>query len=69
MSPQRTPYAVWCSGSANPPASIPCTNGIIFLTTEEYRKQMRDPDAKWKCPICGSNAIWDDENYEQAMEV
>lgn len=40
------------------------THKEVVLTKEEYISQMKQPDEFWKCPICGSNAIWSDENYE-----
>lgn len=63
MSPTPTPYAVWCTGSANPPEYYPCSSGLIYITPQDYERQMADADAKWKCPICGSDAVWDDDNY------
>ncbi len=65
MSPKPTRYAVWCTGSANPPDSQPCSDELIYLTPYEYKRQMQNANESWKCPRCGSRAIWDDENYER----
>lgn len=59
FSVERTPYAVHCKSKC----------GLIYLTTDEYNKQMYMPDAKWMCPKCGSDAEWDDDNYEDFFEA
>ncbi len=48
-----TPWAIICR-----------IHDQVFLTRGEYERQMDDPNALWKCPICGRSAIWDDTNYE-----
>lgn len=63
-----TPYAVrcWrCSYTEGQPVEL------IFLTAEEYNRQMSNPDCIWQCPRCGEPASWDDDNYEasQIQEV
>lgn len=50
---KRTPYAVNCF-----------VDGLVYLTQKEYDWQMDQPDDKWKCPICGRVAEWNDANYE-----
>ena len=50
---KQTPWAVVCR-----------EHGQVFLTDKEYDAQMDDPDALWKCPLCGRQAEWDDDNYE-----
>ena len=54
---QETPWAVTCD-----------EHGLVFLTQEEYSKQMKVPSKTWRCPICREEAIWDDENYEKHLE-
>ena len=41
----------------------------IFLTHEEYIRQLEAPDSKWVCPYCNRLAEFDDANYEKAMEA
>ena len=42
-----------------------CPNcGPQVLGYGRYRDQLGNPDAGWYCPICGENAIFDDETYE-----
>ncbi len=52
MKLKQTPWAVIC-----------VEHGQVFLTAEEYNKQMDDADSFWKCP-CGRFAEWDNDNYE-----
>lgn len=58
----RTPYAVVCTDS-DPELS----HGLVYLTQEEYNRQLSATDSLWKCPICRCSAQWDDENYEQML--
>jgi hypothetical protein len=53
MKRKQTPWAVICREHRQ-----------VFLTDAEYDAQMDNPDAVWKCPLCGHNAEWDDDNYE-----
>lgn len=39
-------------------------HGKQGLTREDYFKQMSNPDARWKCPVCHDEAEWDDSRYE-----
>jgi hypothetical protein len=60
------PYAVICDGEF--------CNGAqgkrrVFLTKEQYDKQMMRPDSTWRCPHCGEEAIWDDDNYEKYLDT
>lgn len=55
-----TPYAVYCLAG--------CRVGLIYLTYEEYIRQMERPDDLWRCPICRGEAEWSDTNYELMME-
>lgn len=51
------------------PWAVSCFNcGQVFLTRAEYLAQMSNPDALWKCTICGEHACFDDDNYEACME-
>lgn len=38
--------------------------GQVFLTAEEYERQMANANQTWRCPRCGQEADWDDANYE-----
>jgi hypothetical protein len=62
VSEHPTPYAVHCSGLIE---GHSC--GLVYLTPEEYDRQMMAAHRRWRCPICKAEAEWDDENYEQAM--
>ena len=58
----RTPYAVFCDG----PWDIPgLGHDLVYLTKEEYNRQMNVPSKTWRCPICMYEATWSDENWEQ----
>ena len=58
----RTPWAVHCEGPFDMPG-YGC--GLVYLTKQEYDRQMDAPDSLWKCPLCRYSAQWDDDNYEQ----
>jgi len=58
-SAEPTPYAVRC----------PAERALVYLTEEEYNRQMNQPDALWRCPRCGERAEWDDANYERRMGI
>jgi hypothetical protein len=53
----RTPYAVLCDD-----------HGQQFLTEHQYNLQINRPDARWRCPRCGEDAYWDDDEYEATMD-
>ena len=55
--PESTPWAVICS-----------MHGRMFLTKAQYDAQMNQPDLRWRCPCCGEDANWDDDNYEDGLE-
>lgn len=64
-SEQPTPWAVHCP-----------KHGLVYLTREEYDRQMQKSDYRWECtawtledPIgpCGAWSEWDDDIYEAAM--
>lgn len=54
-SRKRTPYAVYCHRG----------HGLVYLTKEDYDSQMSATDDLWVCPICGHDASWDDDNYQE----
>ncbi len=56
VSEEPTPYAVLCR-----------SHGRVFLTKDEYGRQMCKPDALWRCPLCKQDAQFDDETYESAL--
>ena len=58
------------------PCAVICKNSLahtaplrVFLTPEQYKKQLMVVDSKWKCPICRCEAQWDDDNYEKFLEA
>lgn len=57
-SEQRSPYKVHCP-----------KHGGVYLTYEEYMLQLIRADETWHCPACGTAAVWDDDNYEEMMEL
>lgn len=57
LSKKNSPWAVICE-----------EHGQMFLSKENYMKQLSNPDALWKCPICGVSASFDDENYAKQTE-
>jgi hypothetical protein len=57
--PKVSPYAVNCLYNV-------C--GKVLLTKEQYKNQIANPHAKWRCPNCGDNASWDDKHYEDHLE-
>ena len=40
---------------------------LVYLTNKEYIQQLEKPDQTWRCPVCGYEAIWDDDNYEEFL--
>ena len=61
----RTPYAVRCLG---PYDIANADHGLVYLTEDEYARQMCAPGKGWRCPICRYDAVWDDDNFEQMVE-
>ena len=60
VSEKPTPWAVRC---------FHCNKGeLVYMTRDEYLRQLRNADNTWECPCCGQRASWNDSNYEQAME-
>ena len=62
----RTPYAVHCLGPWDMPGGG-C--GLVYLTEEQYNRQMARPDYKWRCPHCRYEADWSDDNYDEMIET
>lgn len=56
---KRTPWAIICKDDY-PDLS----HGLVYLTKDEYERQLSAPHSLWKCPICRCSAQWDDDNYE-----
>jgi predicted RNA-binding Zn-ribbon protein involved in translation (DUF1610 family) len=57
-SESRTPFAILCPDC-----------GQVFLTEDEYDRQMSAPDSRWQCPKCLAKPVdWDDDNYESAWD-
>lgn len=57
VSEEPTPYAVHCTGLIG--NGDECENGeAIFLTKEEYRRQLSRANQRWRCPKCGAEAWW-----------
>lgn len=54
----RTAWAVQC----NEYGEGGC--GLVYLTEQEYDQQRQTYGAKWRCPVCGAAAWWDDENLD-----
>ena len=52
-----TPWAVECP-----------QHGLVCLTSAEYAQQLGNEDALWVCPVCGVDALWDDEHHESMTE-
>jgi len=64
-SSKPTPYAIICYG----PFDLPGNGcGKVYLTEEEYSKQISNPNKTWRCPNCRYEASWDDDNYEKFTE-
>lgn len=58
----RSLYAVICKTS-----DLHKTPMRVFMTEEEYNRQMDRPNSLWQCPLCMNSADWDDDNFEKAI--
>lgn len=58
VSEERTPYMVQC-----------VMDGNVYLTKDEYDRQVYRHNRGWECPLCGGNAAWSDDNYEGFYDV
>jgi hypothetical protein len=56
------------SQAPSPFAVICRTHGQVYITEDDYVKQLSMPDALWTCPECGGVAEFDDDNYEYWTE-
>lgn len=56
VSEEPTPWAVICA-----------VHGQVYLTEDEYVKQLERPNSYWRCPRCNMTATWDDANYERRV--
>lgn len=52
-----TQYAVKCPD-----------HGKVYLSEEEYIRQLENPNCTWRCG-CGGEAYWDDEHYEKWLDI
>lgn len=42
--------------------------GKNYYTEEEYTRQLMRPNALWRCPCCGNDeGYFDDDNFEEAI--
>ena len=47
-------------------AGVICPNhGKVDLTRADYMRQLSNPNAFWKCPLCGDSCDFDDDRYEE----
>lgn len=59
MNGQRTP-------TRTPYAGIQCRiHGKVDIDKAEYLRQMYRPDSLWQCPICCTDAQFDDHRFEE----
>lgn len=58
--------AVRCRGD-NVPGQLAC--GLVYLTFEQYEREMMRPNVGWSCPQCGSSADYDDAVSEQLQGI
>lgn len=49
-----------------PYAGLVCPqHGEVDIDRSEYMKQMTNPWARWKCPLCGIISEFNDDRYEE----
>lgn len=53
VSRVRTPWAVHCK-----------QHGLVYLTEEEYSRQLMMPDYTWVCPLDGKVAHFSSTNFD-----
>ena len=47
-------------------AAVTCLkDGQVFLTEEEYLRQLERSNERWMCPKCGEEAFFDDYHFEE----
>ena len=59
LSAIPTAYAVICKGK------LDAGCGRVYLTKQEYSRQMLRVHDFWRCPQCGSTGLFDDNNLEE----
>lgn len=59
VSPVPTAHAIICP-----------KHGQVFLSPQEYIRQLDQPDSRWTCPVCGNDdpVQFDDSNYDEYLE-
>lgn len=55
----RTSWAVICFENAIGEEGC----GRFYLTAKEYDLALRRPNQTWRCPHCGVESDWDDDNH------
>lgn len=63
-----TPYAVRCRHH-NKESDDFSIGELVYMTEDEYQRQLNHPDQLWRCPRCGGAAMWDEETWEKAMGI
>jgi hypothetical protein len=58
------PAAVICRSRTHLPENTTAGPTLVFLTCDNYIVQLEAANYRWKCPICGSTASWDDHCRE-----
>lgn len=58
VSDEPTPWRLKCP-----------IHGGVFLTEDEYVRQLEMPNRRWCCPKCGRLAAWDDANFKEQTGV
>ena len=43
-------------------------HGYVALSEKEYSQQLSDPNNFWKCPLCGLDSKWSDDDNEAWYE-
>jgi hypothetical protein len=56
-----TPWAVICRRQEEDEGGLRPGCGTVGLTQYEYLRQLSNPDATWRCPLCDYEAEWDDD--------
>lgn len=54
-------YGVICCNELQPCAAD--NENIVELSKKEYLHQLDQPNKTWRCPICRSEAVWDDDSF------
>jgi hypothetical protein len=62
-SPFPTPWATKCVGD-----NIMAGCGVVYMTKDEYTRQLSNPDSTWRCSNCGCEAAWSDFVFQAHPE-